>query len=126
MFPRSQPLVFYLLLLNFSCHFPLAADAGAAAPSVSPTSSIVSWTVATELSAAAGGDGCDAKGSSSSWASRCPSVPADAAVPSPGASRISALDVFFCRSEYVLSWVLRSAAVGEDVSVRLWGGVLAG
>lgn len=36
----------YLVLPNFSCHFPLAAAAGALASSVSGTSSTVSWTVA--------------------------------------------------------------------------------
>jgi hypothetical protein len=36
-----------------------------------------------------------------------------------GDSRISALDVFFCRREYILSAVLRRAAVGEEVRVSL-------
>ena len=33
--------------------------------------------------------------------------------------RIRALDVFFCRREYVFPGVVRRAAVGEEVRVRL-------
>lgn len=70
----------YLLLPNFSCHFPLVVVAGALAFSVSATSSTVSWTVAMAFSPSA------ALARSDSVAGHaCPD----------GDSRIRALEVFF-------------------------------
>jgi hypothetical protein len=107
---QSRPVYLnYLVLPNFSCHLPRPlAGAVAASLLASGTSSMVSWTVAMALRPTA------------------MSEPSD--VVATGASKISALDVFFCRNEKVLSPVLRSAAVGElvRVSLRLWGAYMLG
>ncbi len=86
----------YRLFPNNSCHLPLVAVAGVVT-SLSPsgTSSIVSCTVAMAFT----------EGVASS--------------PPAGQRSTSELDVFFCRREYVLSGVLRRAAVSEDVMVML-------
>jgi len=89
----------YLSLPNFSCHFPLTAAAGAVLRS-SAISSMVSCKVAMAPSP---GSGIGASG--------------DAVV--MGKRRMSALDVFFCRKEYVFPGVFRTAERSEDERVRL-------
>ena len=89
----------HLDLPNFSCHLPFAAGAGAALPA-SAISSTVSWTVAM---AATPGSGI--------WLDSC--------CASATERRTRAFEVFFCRSEYVLSAVFNRPAVGDDSRVRL-------
>ena len=97
----------YLPRANFSCHFPLALATAGASPSPA-TSSTVSCTVAIASSPPA------TASNPSSW------------LAGVGVTRIRALDVFFCRSEYVFVGVLRSAAVGDECRVNLMEGGLVG
>lgn len=102
-------------LANFSCHFPLFATAGTSPASA--TSSTVSCTVE------------KARRPTFVDEPPCCCIPGGAGMDT-GSRRINALDVFFCRREYVLppvvepgaGGVLRRAAVGEGVRVRLGGG----
>lgn len=116
--PRQQPN--HRPRANFSCHFPLLATAGTSPASA--TSSTVSCTVEKARSPTVVDPPCCC----------CPCCCPEGTGMDTGSRRINALDVFFWRREYVLPppevepgvllGVLRRAAVGEGVSVRLAGG----
>ena len=84
-------------LANFSCHFPLAAEAACADGSV--TSSMVSCSVEIVLRRWAGIS--DEKAPASAW------------------SRMRALDVFFWRRPHDCVGVFKTADVGPDSMVIL-------
>lgn len=110
----SIPMSDYLFLPNFSCHFPLADGADGAAAAVWGTSSIVWCSVAMAERPNSGGP-----------VSNVLSSVLTVVLLVVGDSSMSALDVFFCRSEYVFpvpsaAVVARSAEVGEGFRVRLF------
>ena len=89
----------YLSFPNFSCHLPLATTTGAAFGSTG-VSSMVSCRVA--MATRAGSGIC---------------VVEDEAL--VGDRRMSALEVFFCRSEYVFPGVFRTAELSDEERLSL-------
>lgn len=105
--------IYYLVFPNLSCHLPFADVAADGTGPASGKSSTVSCTLAKARTPISGIPSFD---------SGVGSAPNDAVVAiasSAGRKMMSALDVFFCRSEYVLPAASSRPAVGEDLSFNL-------
>lgn len=112
--------IYYLVFPNLSCHLPFADVAADGTGPASGKSSTVSCTLAKARMPTSGIP--DDGGTSFDSDSGVGSAPDDAAVvtaSSSGRKMMSALDVFFCRREYVLPAASSRPAVGEDLSFNL-------